>query len=606
MGNILLQSVHREFLPSTLVSTIKDDEEVNEPDVKRLKRENGKKRKKPETESESSGNESNAEDDVSDDDGASNMEPNKKQFELESLPDFQLEDGDSLEFLISGKTCFVNAKRYLTIQNQITARKLIKFAKLMRIPKSLETGTKIKQLNDNIWFMVICAMYMVSQDKEESEVVALILGLGSAKCKKFKKFLTCVRLDMQTMDEKNRQFWYKHARSIINEKMESLRKSELEIAVATEVGKADESIISVEVDKPLLDAENTETNKDVDPKKALEEVFPTPPAANHESLSENEDEATETATQAARAVSTVSSPQRHLRTLNGVGGLQAQEIFKETLFILGSVNERLLKSGRFVNTQRPSGSDITFGILANSQIPETYDIVFYSQLYSRFTSKGEDQIFSDVTGFFPGFKQKLAPIYRQFNLLLTDLANSNPEIRGMVLSFAISFVEDRAAFRPSEENSETFGVILHPGRLEEYTLFLFEKLMEYLKNEKKMSVTSSRVLNFADFKTTRDDYSEQQRLLLHMLIYMVVEFRIPLLEKYTSLINFISDSTEGIVGLDYFKSIAKFIERQLFELRMNREYRLIQALSAQAIEFLDRHVLIMKSMNSEENSETFL
>jgi hypothetical protein len=121
-----------------------------------------------------------------------------------------------------------------------------------------------------------------------------------------------------------------------------------------------------------------------------------------------------------------------------------------------------------------------------------------------------------------------------------------------------------------------------------------------------MSITESSILHFADFKTTMNDYSEQQKLLLHMLIYMVIEFRIPLLEKYTSLINFISDSTEGIVGLDYFKSIAKFIERQLFELRMNREYRLIQALSAQAIEFLDRHVLIMKSMNSEENSETFL
>jgi hypothetical protein len=241
MGNILLQSVHREFLPSTLVSTIKDDEEVNEPDVKRLKRENGKKRKKPETESESSGNESNAEDDVSDDDGASNMEPNKKHFELESLPDFQLEDGDSLEFLISGKTCFVNAKRYLTIQNQITARKLIKFAKEMRITKSLEAETNIKQLNDNIWFMAICAIFMVSNDKEESEFVAEILGLGSPKCRKFKKFLLCVRLDVQTMDEKNRQFWYKHARSKINEKIASLtKKSDKRIAVATEVEKEDE------------------------------------------------------------------------------------------------------------------------------------------------------------------------------------------------------------------------------------------------------------------------------------------------------------------------------------------------------------------------------
>jgi hypothetical protein len=45
------------------------------------------------------------------------------------------------------------------------------------------------------------------------------------------------------MDEKNRQFWYKHARSKINEKIASLtKKSDKGIAVATEVEKEDESI----------------------------------------------------------------------------------------------------------------------------------------------------------------------------------------------------------------------------------------------------------------------------------------------------------------------------------------------------------------------------
>jgi len=589
------------------VSTIKDEEEVNEPEVKRLKKVNGKKRKEPEPESESSVDESNAEDDESDEDGASKMEPNKKQFEVDSLPDFQLGDEDSLEFLSSGKTCFVNVKKFLTIENQITARKLIKFAKEMRITKSSEAGTNIKQLNDNIWFMAICAIFMVSNDKEESEFVAEILGLVSPKCRKFKKFLTCVRLDVQTMDEKNRQFWYKHARSKINEKIASLtKKSDKGIAVATEVEKEDESINSVETAKPSLDAENTETNDDVEFEKALEEVLPSPTAENDKNQSENEDEATGTGTQAARALITVSSRQRHLRSLISVAGLEAQDIFKETLFILGSLTERLLKSGRFVNTQRPSGSDITFGILANSQIPESYDIVLYSQLYSRFTSKGEDKNWKDVTEYFPGFKRNLAPIYKQLNLILTELQKSNPDIRERVLSYAISFVEDRASFRPTEANSETFGVILRPGRLEEYTDFLFDALFEYLKKEKKLSVTSSNVLHFADFKTTKDDISEEQKLVFYMLIYMVVEFRIPLLEKYTSLINFFSGFNDGTVGLDYFKSIATFIERQLFELRFNREYRLLQELSTQTIAFLDRHVQIMKSMNSNVDSESFL
>jgi hypothetical protein len=362
----------------------------------------------------------------------------------------------------------------------------------------------------------------------------------------------------------------------------------------------------VETAKPSLDAENTETNDDVEPEKALEEVLPSSTAENDKNQSENEDEATGTGTQAARALITVSSPQRNLRSLISVAGLEAQDIFKETLFILGSLTERLLKNGRFVNTQRLSGSDITFGILANSQIPESYDIVLYSQLYSRFTSKEEDKNWKDVTEYFPGFKRNLAPIYKQLNLILTDLQKSNPEIRERVLSYAISFVEDRAAFRPSEANSETFGVILRPGRLEEYTVFLFDALFEYLKKEKKLSVTSSNVLHFADFKTTKDDISEEQKLVFYMLIYMVVEFRIPLLEKYTSLINFFSGFNDGTVGLDYFKSIATFIERQLFELRFNREYRLLQELSTQTIAFLDRHVQIMKSMNSNVDSESFL
>jgi DNA topoisomerase-3 len=96
----------------------------------------------------------------------------------------------------------------------------------------------------------------------------------------------------------------------------------------------------------------------------------------------------------------------------------------------------------------------------------------------------EDKNWKDVTEYFPGFKRNLAPIYKQLNLILTDLQKSNPEIRERVLSYAISFVEDRAAFRPSEANSETFGVILRPGRLEEFNVFLFETLLEHLKTEK--------------------------------------------------------------------------------------------------------------------------
>ena len=100
-----------------------------------------------------------------------------------------------------------------------------------------------------------------------------------------------------------------------------------------------------------------------------------------------------------------------------------------------------------------------------------------------------------------------------------------------------------------------------------------------------------------------NDYSEQEALLLHMLIYMVVEFRIPLLEKYTGLINFFPGFAEGTAGLEEFKPIAKFVERQLFELRFDREYRLLQELSAQAVSFLDRHVLILKSLTQANNAE---
>ena len=74
---------------------------------------------------------------------------------------------------------------------------------------------------------------------------------------------------MQMMDENNREYWYKHAQLKINEEIASLTKvSDQGIAVATEVENSDESINSVEDQNPALDAENTEINDDVDPKKS--------------------------------------------------------------------------------------------------------------------------------------------------------------------------------------------------------------------------------------------------------------------------------------------------------------------------------------------------
>jgi hypothetical protein len=56
-------------------------------------------------------------------------------------------------------------------------------------------------------------------------------------------------------------------------------------------------------------------------------------------ISENEDEVDETVTQATAASRDVSSPQKHLRSVIGEAGSEAQEIFEETLFLLVSVTE---------------------------------------------------------------------------------------------------------------------------------------------------------------------------------------------------------------------------------------------------------------------------
>jgi hypothetical protein len=469
---------------------------------------------------------------------------------------------------------------------------------------------KKQEYADMLWKAILCTVNMYNVDTCKASLA--FMGVEdesswpkkSPKYQKFFQFRSSLRMTLRCLPEKTRVFILLLASRFIQEaseqssgvnQMQTDHSSVLNAVSRTDDGSGaldpsrpeaahavGASLGNDEVCEDLLESE-ARAEEAEQSKEPLEGAH----AAEDELLDgkENKEKADVDATEEAEnSVNTLTQKQAGASI---TASSSVTHLNRVTMCELTSRVEQILRNGNHVGETYHSASPIKFAELLSSTQPECFDILVNAQLYETHALKGQDAIWASLTGFKPGFKQKLKQVTKYLNDEMTELKNDYESDFHELMKGVINFMELRHSVHLSNanENISTFVVPGDPDispwweSLKNDVLQLMLKLNHLFQHE-------SILTTFMYLPTCGTDRGESEMLLLAILVAKVSgRLREDI---FTPLIEYHGDN--GLKhGFKMFEPYRQLVEEALFRIRFQRQYDMHSQITEKAKELIKKH-----------------
>jgi hypothetical protein len=210
-----------------------------------------------------------------------------------------------------------------------------------------------------------------------------------------------------------------------------------------------------------------------------------------------------------------------------------------------------------------------------------------AQLYETHALRGQDAIWTSLTGFKAGYKTKLKEVTKYLNYEMDALKAKNDSEFLKLMQGVINFMEERHSVHllNANGNVSTFGVPSDPD-ISPYWENLKQQIMDHLYTMNHMLKHESILTTFMFLPTCGTDREESAMLLLAILVAKVSGCFQE--NVFKQLIEYHGD--EGLkLGFDMFEPYLQLVEEALFRIRFHRQYDMHSRITEKAKELLENH-----------------